>query len=328
MSGLKKRYYLYKQPKPQTMKTIFITLLVTFTSIAYCQTSEEYYDLAKEKIKVKDFHYALVLIEKSVKLDSIDIWNRMTMSDILLQLDRPMEAVEQLAIASKLHPEESAPYNRLGTFFLQIDDLDNAIFFYDKAIEHAPADSISISYYINRATAKGVLRKFDEAIEDMEKAYQMDPTNDAILNNLASFYQEVGQIDKGISMLKQLEKLYPEALGSYVNLGLIYSEIDSLELSEYYFNKGLELDKTDPLLLNNKGFLHYKKKEYSTALKYINESINIFPNNSYAYRNRALVYLALDLKKEACRDLSIAEHYEFQIRYGNEVAELIEKHCD
>ena len=49
--------------------------------------------------------------------------------------------------------------------------------------------------------------------------------------------------------------------------------------------------------------------------------------NAYAYRNRALVYFALDLEKEACKDLSIAEYYGFKLRYGNEVENLIKDRC-
>lgn len=122
--------------------------------------------------------------------------------------------------------------------------------------------------------------------------------------------------------------LYPEFIGSYVNLGLIYSEIDSLEQSEYYFNEGMKIDSKDPLLLNNRGFLYYKMKDHQKALKDINESINIYPSNAYAYRNRALTYLDLGLKDEACKDLSIAQHYDFKVRYGDEVEKLVEENCE
>ena len=87
------------------------------------------------------------------------------------------------------------------------------------------------------------------------------------------------------------------------------------------------MNPKEPLLLNNRGFLYYKKKEYNRALKDINESISLYENNSYAYRNRALVYLALDLKKEACRDLEIATFYDFKVNYGPEVESLMKEHC-
>jgi len=309
------------------MKIFTFLILLLFSISANGQTAAEYAAFAEEKYEEQAYDAALTLVEKSIALDSTNIWSRLLIADILLRLDRATEAEQQLIINIRNNPNASEAHNRLGLFYLEVNDLNKSIFYYSKAIEFAKSDSISFTYYVNRATAKGVLRQFDESIKDFEKAYAYDSSDMAVLNNLAAIYQEVGQKQKGIRMLKRLAILHPEMIGAYVNLGLIYSEIDSLKLSEFYFDKALEIDPKEPLLLNNKGYLHYKKKEYNTALRYINESIDLYPANSYAYRNRALVNLALKRKNEACKDLSIAEYLDFKMRYGNEVEALIEKNC-
>ena len=251
----------------------------------------------------------------------------MLKAEVLLNLNRVDAAANELANALDIDSTNAEVCNRIGEFFLSLNDLNGALSFYDKAIEFADTDTLKMSYLVNRATAKGVLRDFEGSIADFERALKIDETDIAILNNLSAVYQEVGDISKGIEMAKKLIEIQPDFIGPYVNLGLIYSEHDSLALSEYYFNEALKIDPVDPLLLNNFGFLYYKKKEYSKALEYINSSIDKYPNNSYAYRNRALVYLALDLNTEACRDLDIAVHYNFADRYGDEVNKLIEEHC-
>ena len=94
-----------------------------------------------------------------------------------------------------------------------------------------------------------------------------------------------------------------------------------------YFNKALELDKDEPLTLNNRGFTRYKLNNLAGALEDINKSIFLYTTNAYAYKNRALVYLALDKKEEACTDLQKARELQFEKQYGPEVNELIKKNC-
>lgn len=307
-------------------------LPIIFIALAYVtcfgQTADEYIDLAKSKLETKDYNYALTLVEKSITLDTTNVWSRLLKSEVLLELNRVQDAANELAYALYIDSTNAETYNRIGDLFLSLNDLPGSLSYYDKAIDYAQSDSTKLSYLANRATAKGVLRDFEGAISDFEEALKLDDANLVILNNLSAVYQEVGDVAKGIEMQKRLITLYPEFIGPYVNLGLIYSEIDSLDSSEYYFNEALKLDPNEPLLLNNLGYLYYKKKEYPKALEKINSSIDKYPNNSYAYRNRALVYLALDLKKEACKDLEIAVHYNFKDRYGDEVEKLISEHCN
>jgi tRNA A37 methylthiotransferase MiaB len=72
---------------------------------------------------------------------------------------------------------------------------------------------------------------------------------------------------------------------------------------------------------------NYKKGDYVNALHDINLSIKMYPTNSYAYRNLALVYIALNKMKEACTSLGYAMNYGFEKRYGPQVSELFMKYC-
>jgi lipoprotein NlpI len=53
----------------------------------------------------------------------------------------------------------------------------------------------------------------------------------------------------------------------------------------------------------------------------------ILPTNSYAFKNRALVYFSTDKKELACLDLQKALELGFQEDYGDEVAKLLAEHC-
>jgi len=311
------------------MKSLQLFLFVSFFSFTcLAQTTDEFEDMANAKYDSKELLEALKLIKKSLDLDPTNIWKRIKFSDWLSEYGKGKEAVSELLKAIDIDNESPEPYNRLGNVFLDYNELDNALFYYGKAIEYAEHDSIRVNYLVNRATAKGVLRDYDGAIADFEAANKLDSMNLSLLNNLAVSYSEVGRIDDAVLALKKVASLDTLFSGSYVNLGMIYSEIDSLEQSEYYFDKAMALDPNEPLMLNNKGYLHYKKKEYATALKLINASLKLYPSNSYAYRNRALVYFSLNLELDACNDLAKAEKLDFKIRYGDEVERLIKERCN
>lgn len=68
-------------------------------------------------------------------------------------------------------------------------------------------------------------------------------------------------------------------------------------------------------------------KRYTQALEDVNKSIAMLPENSYSYRNRALIMLETKQFADACLDLNKAKNTGFEKLYGNEVNELLKLHC-
>jgi tetratricopeptide (TPR) repeat protein len=140
-------------------------------------------------------------------------------------------------------------------------------------------------------------------------------------------YRALGQYGKAIFCLKKIIAIDSAQIGSYINLGFIYSATDSLDLAARYFEKAISIDPAEPLTYNNLGYVYYKTGNYDKAISLINKSLSIYHSNSYAYRNLALVYIAKNNLYEACTALNYANDYGFQKQYGDEVKELLEKHC-
>jgi regulator of sirC expression with transglutaminase-like and TPR domain len=60
-------------------------------------------------------------------------------------------------------------------------------------------------------------------------------------------------------------------------------------------------------------------------MKCINQSIELDPSNTWAYKNRALVYIELGQNDKALNDLHRAKELGYEEDYDNEVNELIAK---
>ena len=93
------------------------------------------------------------------------------------------------------------------------------------------------------------------------------------------------------------------------------------------FNKGISLNPSDTIILNNRGFALMKVKEYDKAINDFNSSMKISPNNSSTYHYRAMTYIEKKDIPNACSDLKKALDLGFTATFGNEAETLYKKHC-
>jgi regulator of sirC expression with transglutaminase-like and TPR domain len=59
----------------------------------------------------------------------------------------------------------------------------------------------------------------------------------------------------------------------------------------------------------------------------VNKSLKLFPENSYAYRNRALIYLNLKDAKKACLDIETAFKLGYREKYGPDLDLIQSENC-
>lgn len=160
----------------------------------------------------------------------------------------------------------------------------------DKILNLYPNDSLFLA---TRGGAKLELKQFENAIQDFEKS---------LINS--------DEIEQSLN---------------YNNIGFAYSNLGEYQKAKKALIKSLELDETEPFALNNLGFVLSKLGEVEKGLNLINQSIKIAPENSYAFKNRAKIFLERGDLSKAKKDLHQAKELDYEILYGNEVNELLEK---
>ena len=82
------------------------------------------------------------------------------------------------------------------------------------------------------------------------------------------------------------------------------------------------------LAFSNRSFSKLKLNDIKGAIEDINKSLKIYPENSYAYKIKALIYIEKKDFKTACENLELAQSKKYKQTYGNEVEELIAKYCE
>ncbi|TIC03001.1 FAD dependent oxidoreductase [Wallemia mellicola] len=182
-------------------------------------------------------------------------------------------------------------------------------------------------------------RKFDEAIQAYEKAWELDSTDISYLTNLSAVYFEKGDLDKCLEVcekaveegrsLRADYKLVAKALG---RIGSVHYKKKDLDAAVNYFNKSLtehrsadilnklratEKEKKDAEIAayinpelseksREEGNAAFKRGEFAESVKLYTEAIKRLPDNARAYTNRATAYNKLAALPEALKDANKA----------------------
>lgn len=177
---------------------------------------------------------------------------------------------------------------------------------------------------LNAGTAKRVMKKFDEAGDYYDQAYEIykreivepDYRMATFYNNRSLLYAEMGQPKKAKKDLLQALELIQQLQGSdveiaitHVNIGNICISMKDLEEAEHHFQKAKALFEVedgvrDPhyaSVLAGLGELHFHREDYGAAAEYMLLAMEEIKKNygvNASYRTIKSNYeLILDMKK-------------------------------
>jgi tetratricopeptide (TPR) repeat protein len=218
-------------------------------------------------------------------------------------------------------------YLRRADLFARYEYYNYALTDYNNSLRYVTNDTIKEIIFVNRAQTKRMLKDIPGAVQDYKNAIALNPKCIAAMTNLGAVLPDIGESKQAIAYLEmalQLDSTFDAVFG---NLAFLYSELNEFKKALDFSNRLLKMHPDEPYALNNRGYIRYKLNDMEGALEDINNSITHMPSNSYAYKNRGLVYLAQKKNKEACIDFQKAIKLGFTEHYGNEVQDLIDKHC-
>lgn len=137
--------------------------------------------------------------------------------------------------------------------------------------------------------------KIDEAIISLEKLIQKDPTNINFLNNLASFYDIKGEINKSIEYYKKAVDIKPNDFDANYNLAVMF------------YNKGAEIyEKTRDMDLGNyqrEGVKLEKEANsyFEKAFPYFEKAYTINQDDKTTLTNLKMIYNTLKKRADEMR---------------------------
>lgn len=338
------------------MNKIYFIIISLLFSMGYSQNTKEDFKEIDDYIAGKEYVKSLNLVSDLIKKDSLNYKCFLKKAEVLEYLEKYQDCQKSFEKALKLSPKSPEVYEKMSFFHLRLNYYGHAINESNLGLALGQNDKeTTISLLVVRSQSYYMKNQFEEAIIDFKKILSSNPTESIesmTYLNLASSLVKMKKNEEAIAYLETCIKKFPNFLLGINNLAYRYSEkgeyLKSLELYEKGLKLALALKSNEDgkvnfskkligekgsdkislgLIYNNLGFVKYKLKRYEQALIDINKSIELYPENSYAYRNKALVYIDLKVIDKACVEIGKSIELGFSKQYGNEMQELKEKHC-
>ena len=133
------------------------------------------------------------------------------------------EAIVLLKKALNESPANSDLYNNLGYAYFSTARYDSALYAYSRAIEFQPNSAF---YYINRGGAKYSIKDFKGALSDYSRALALDPNSPGSWYNTGNTKIELNDFEGAISDLSRAIRMNPKYGDAYFHRGIAYSRIN------------------------------------------------------------------------------------------------------
>lgn len=190
-----------------------------------------------------------------------------------------------LQLRKEKEPANANLMNEIGVYLLDNYKTSEALPYIQNAIELNDKEHV---FFGNLALAYERLNELDEA----EQAYQK-----AIALKDLALYQN------GLGIVFYRKNLFQEALRQFKiatekeednpiyieNVGLAYQELGDESAAEEAYHLALQLSNTSQFA-NRLGIFYYQKKNYTQALDYYKQAIQLSPDDAVLYENLGLCY--------------------------------------
>lgn len=188
--------------------------------------------------------------------------------------------------AIEKNPERATYWMGLGYYYLDNEMYSEAVSCATKAIDLKPEIG---EYYLKAAFAYEASGDFGKAIEFLEAGLDAKTDSSINLSNLIKNYLRLGNKTKADELKNKVDQLNisdPNKKAKlYSSLSYYYSYSNYFDDSIVLMSNAIEIFPDDPVLLNDLGIFYYKVGKIDSAKKYINQAIQLDPNNINYQKN-------------------------------------------
>ncbi|NOR46454.1 MAG: tetratricopeptide repeat protein [Methanosarcinaceae archaeon] len=201
--------------------------------------------------------------------------------------------------------------------FFSENKYEEAIEAIDKALEINPSDDIALKI---KDIVLATLGKYEEALEVLNKALEINPVNCYALTSKGKVLAKLGKYEKAIEVFNKVLEINPVNYYALANKGVLLIDLGKIKEALETFNKALEIDPNDNFALASKGFALVILKKYEEALEVLNKALEIDPNYELTLMNKAFALYNLKRYTEGLEiarkmvDIATDEHFKI---YGS-----------
>jgi protein O-mannosyl-transferase len=203
----------------------------------------------------------------------------------------------------KVTEPNSITYKNRGTAYSRAGNYRQAMEDLQKAIELNPTYSEA---YNNRAGVYVSLGNYRQAVEDCDKAIEISPKYAMAYNNRASVQVSLGNYRQAIEDCDRAIELNPRYAEAYHNRGNAHARLGKYRRAIEDYDKALEMNPRYAPAYNSRAGVYQSGGNFKRAVEDLDRAIALNPNYAVAYNNRGNAYAGLGNNKQAIEDLNKA----------------------
>ncbi len=288
-------------PKREDLKKFHSSILQR-QSVVYSFLGDFSTSAGREREARENYEQALTVINQAISLVPNNPNHYNEKSAVLSRLKRYDEGLAAITQAIDLAPR-AVWYGNRGNLYRDQQKYKLALDDYNKAIELNPNHA---GAYYNRALLYSDQKKYDLALSDYDKAIEINPNYAEAYVNRGVLYRLQEKYELALADYDKAIELNRNDAVAYYNRGNLYKNLQKYELALSDYSKAIELNPNFAMAYNNRGLLYYDQKKYELALADWNKAIELNPNLAEAYYNRGNLYSDLQKYELALSDYSKA----------------------
>ena len=244
-------------------------------------------NLAKVMVWAKKFSEVRTLLESRWNEVSHIGEARYLMGVALEQLGEPQEALAYYEKALEHMPEHRQSFRQLAEASEKSGDLARAEQTYRRALEKFPEDVPLLSNYGILLARQGRSR---EAMSLFDRAARIKPESPELNNNIGMLYSMNKQYGPAVTSFNRALQADPDDPQAYHNLGVVYLMLERYPEAEQAFLETLERNPEHDSARNNLGNIYRKTGKMAQAEEQFRMALIINPGRLEPYINLALLY--------------------------------------
>ena len=174
---------------------------------------------------------------------------------------------------------------------------------YEKALEvlekALKLDPTNEKGWMGKGYALNELERYQDALDDFKKALELDPKDAMAWAGMGMVFINLDQYEDATESLQKAVDLNPEDEGSWRRLGICFFMLDKYEDALDALNTATQLSTTDELALKTKAQTLLMLEKYEDALDAADKALSLNPKDEYSLNVKGLAYLKFNEYEKA-----------------------------
>ena len=212
------------------------------------------------------------------------------------------EVVRRLKEAIEIFPENNEFKVRLASLYFGQNDFNTALEITEKILQQDP---LFTRAYILRGNIYRNINRDIEAVENFQKALELEPHNVSLKINYARTLGQKGDVEEARRVCEELLKDESVANNPVLQsrIGIVLAEIRADDLAFDLLFKAAQTDQAEADTWNYLGIVYFRQKQYEKAIQAYRKSIEMEPMISKTHNNLGTLYLSMFLEDKSRRAL-------------------------